>query len=460
MDVDTIASVSTAPGLGAIAIVRVSGPAAAPVLQRIAPTLADVPEARRVTLVELCDPDDAAPLDRAVATYFEAPASYTGEDMVELSCHGGWLIPELVLDACLRAGARRAEPGEFTRRAYLRGKLDLVQAEAVSDLIETRSRALHRAALGQLERGLSARVAKLREGLVRLEALLVYHIDFPEEDDPPVPVERVAAEAAILVSELDVMLATAPEGELLREGALTVIAGRPNAGKSSLYNSLLGEERAIVTEEPGTTRDALEATVQLGGFPFRLVDTAGLRVTGERIERLGIEVAQRFVERANLILLCVPADEGVADADAAFLEGVRGTPVVLVETKVDVEAKTSAEAALGLAQARGVCGHIRASVVSGLGLDQIRHLLPELAYSAVVTASAETPILTRRRHARGLEVARQEIDAFRVALLEGLPAEVASTHLRPAETALEELLGVVSVDDVLDIVFREFCVGK
>ena len=460
MDVDTIASVSTAPGVGAIAIVRVSGPAAASVLKRIAPALIDVPEARRVTLVELCDPDDASRLDRAVATYFEGPASYTGEDMVELSCHGGRLIPELVLDACLRAGARRAEPGEFTHRAYLRGKLDLLQAEAVSDLIEARSRALHRAALGQLERGLSERVAKLREGLVKLEALLAHHIDFPEEDDPPVPVERVAREASTLVSELDAMLATAPEGELLREGALAVIAGRPNAGKSSLYNSLLGEERAIVTEEPGTTRDALEATVQLGGFPFRLVDTAGLRVTDERIERLGIEVAQRFVDHANLILLCVPADEGVKDADAAFLEGVRGTPVVLVETKVDVEGSTSLDAAVGLARSHGVCGHVRVSVVSGRGLDQIRQLLPELAYAAVVTASADTPILTRERHARGLGVARREIDAFRIALLEGLPAEVASTHLRPAETALEELLGVVSIDDVLDVVFREFCVGK
>jgi tRNA modification GTPase len=460
VDVDTIASVSTAPGVGAIAIVRVSGPAAVPILRRIVPTLTDRPEARRANLVELCDPDDGSALDKAVATYFQGPASYTGEDMVELSCHGGWLIPELVLDACLRAGARRAEAGEFTRRAYLRGKLDLVQAEAVSDLIEARSRAMHRAALGQLERGLSDRVARLREGLVRLEALLVHHIDFPEEDDPPVSVERVAEEAQALVAALEAMLATAPEGELLREGALAVFAGRPNAGKSSLYNALLGQERAIVTEEPGTTRDALEATVQLGGFPFRLVDTAGLRVTGEKIERLGIEVAQRYVDRADLILFCVPADEDQSDADAAFLEGVRGTPVVLVETKVDVNAAASGLGVTGLTDAGCVRACLGVSVVSGQGLDQLRALLPELAYSAVVTASADVPVLTRKRHARGLEVARREVDAFRSALLEGLPPELASTHLRPAETALEELLGVVSVDDVLDVVFREFCVGK
>lgn len=457
MDVDTIAAVSTAPGVGAIAVVRISGPDATQVLRALAPGLDPLPDARRATLVELSDPEDRSPLDRVVASYFASPASYTGEDMVELSCHGGWLIPELVLDACVRAGARQAEPGEFTRRAYLRGKLDLLQAEAVSDLIEARSRALHRAALGQLDRGLSDRLVQLRECLVGLEALLAHHIDFPEEDEPPVSIERVLGEAAALVARLDEMLATAPEGELMREGALTVFAGRPNAGKSSLYNALLGEERAIVTEVPGTTRDALEATVQLGGFPFRLVDTAGLRDGGERIERLGIEVARRYVDRADLILLCIPVDEGATEADRAFLESVAGTPVVVVETMADREGVAEPGAGLDGAAA---AGHVSLSALTGQGLDQLKRLLPELSYSAVVTASADTPIVTRRRHARALEVARSEIEAFRVGLLDGLPAEVASTHLRPAETALEELLGVVSVDDVLDVVFREFCVGK
>ena len=215
MDVDTIASVSTAPGVGAIGVVRVSGPGALPVLLRIAPELPRAPEPRRATLIRLVDPEDGAPLDRALATFFEGPASYTGEDMVELSCHGGWLVPELVLDACLRAGARRAEPGEFTRRAYLRGKLDLLQAEAIADLVEARSRALQRAALGQLERGLSDRLAGLRERLLGLEAMLVHHIDFPEEDDAPVPIVRIAEEGDALVQDLDAILATAPEGELL-----------------------------------------------------------------------------------------------------------------------------------------------------------------------------------------------------------------------------------------------------
>lgn len=455
MDVDTIVSLSTAEGIGAIAIVRLSGPDATQVLRRLTGHDEELPQERRATLMELRDPDDGSPLDRALVTRFVAPVSYTGEDLIEISCHGGWLVPGLIVDACERAGARAAEPGEFTRRAYLRGKLDLVQAEAIADLVEARSRALHRAALGQLERGLSARVSAMRERLVRVEALLAHHVDFPEEDDAPVPVEDVIVEASSLIDEMDAMLATAPEGELLREGALAVFAGRPNVGKSSLYNALLGQERAIVTEEPGTTRDALESVVQLGGFPFRLVDTAGLRESPGRIEAMGIEVARKYVRGADVILFCVPVDEAIRPEDRAFIEQA-AAPVVVVETKCD----RGGERGQGAAGEGRIAGRVRVSVETGEGLDRLRALLPELVYSAVVRAGSESPVITRRRHARALGTARREVDAFRRGLREGLPAEVASTHLRSAETALEELLGTVSVDDVLDVVFREFCVGK
>jgi tRNA modification GTPase len=465
MDVDTIASVSTAPGVGAIAVVRLSGPRACELLLELAPALRGMPEPRRATLAELRDPADGSLIDRAVATCYRSPASYTGEDVVELSCHGGWLVPLMVLEACVRAGARRADPGEFTRRAYLNGKLDLVQAEAVADLVEARSRAFHRTALGQLERGLSARVAALRESLLGLEALLAHHIDFPEEDDAPVPVEEIAVRASALASEMDAMLATAPEGELLREGALAVLAGRPNVGKSSLYNALIGEERAIVTEEPGTTRDALVTTVELGGFPFRLVDTAGLRESEGRIERLGIEVTRRYLDRADVVLLCVPAGEGAGEAEESFVGGLDGVPVVLVETKADLEADPSGQAdgdraaAPGPGRARAAT-KVRVSVVSGEGLAGLREALPRLVYSTVVSSSPDAPVLTRRRQRDAVAVARAEVLAFAQGLAGGLPAEVAATHLRTAETALEELLGVISVEDVLDAVFAKFCVGK
>jgi tRNA modification GTPase len=454
MEVDTIAAVSTAPGIGAVAMVRMSGPGAGSILRRLAPSLESLPEPRRATLVELRDPEDGALIDRALATYFAAPASYTGEDVVELTSHGGRLIPELIAEACVHAGARRADPGEFTRRAYLHGKVDLVQAEAVADLIEARSRAAHRAALTQLEQGLSERITALRASLVRVEALLVHHIDFPEEDEPPVPISRILDEAASLLPDIDQLLETAPGGELLREGALAVLAGRPNAGKSSLYNALVREERAIVTEEPGTTRDALIASVELGGYPFRLVDTAGLREAGERVERIGIEVTRRYLERADVVLLCVPAGAPESAPETEFLEQLRKVPVVWVETKADLTPTATSSARPQIA------GKVRVSVVTGEGVQEIEEMLPRLVYAGVVTASPGAPVLTRARQRRGLEAARAEVVAFDAALRDGLPAEVASSHLRAAETALEGILGTISTETVLDAVFAEFCVGK
>lgn len=463
MDVDTIVSLSTPPGEGALAMVRLSGPEAWSVVETLLEGA--LPDARAPVLRKIRDPDSGEALDEAIVTCFEEPASFTGERMVEISCHGGWLIPELLIDACERAGARRAQRGEFTRRAYLRGKLDLIQAEAIADLIHARSRALHRAAVVQMERGLSRRVSALRERLVRLEALLTHHVDFPEEDEAPVPLQEVIDAAGALVSDLDVMLATAPEGELLREGALVVFAGRPNAGKSSLYNALLGEERAIVTDEPGTTRDALEAVVQLGGFPFRLVDTAGLRAPAGRIEEIGIEVARGYVGRADAVLYCVPAHDGMTEEDRRFLAEHTGAPVVLIETKADL-ADTEAGTEDGSTWegdrlvGQGIVGRLRISVETGGGLDQLHQLLPELVYRRIVTAEPDAPVVTRARQARSLGIARSEVAAFGDGLAAALPAEVAATHLRTAESALEELLGTVSVDDVLDVVFRDFCIGK
>jgi tRNA modification GTPase len=456
VEVDTIAAVATGRDLGALAVVRVSGPQATSVLRTLAPSLTELPRTRRATLVELRDPIDGEPIDRAVVTRYEAPASYTGEDLVELSCHGGWLVPTWLLEACRSAGARVAEPGEFTRRAYLNGKLDLVQAEAIADVVEARSRAFHRAAMAHLERGLSERVTELRSALVQLEAKLAHHLDFPEEDDAPVPVDVIGSEAGKLGDRMGALLATAPEGELLREGAVVVLAGRPNTGKSSLYNALLGEERAIVTEEPGTTRDALEAPIQLGGYPFRLVDTAGLRETGARVEQLGVEVARRYLARADVVLLCVEAQRTPAAAEVSFVERTGDVPVVWVRTKADLGVAAPVPAWAG----DRFAGRVEASIRSGEGLGELRELLPRLVFAGLVTAEGRDPVLTRRRQSHALATARREVAAFGDALKQGVPAEMAATHLRTAETALEELLGVVAVDDVLDEVFRQFCVGK
>jgi tRNA modification GTPase len=454
--VDTIAAVATPPGLGALAVVRVSGPGASDVLRTLAPATRELPRARLATLVRLCDPLDGSALDQAVAIRYEGGASPTGEELVELSCHGGRLLPALVLQACLDAGCRRAEAGEFTKRAYLHGKLDLIQAEAVADLVGARSRALHRVAVAQLERGLSDRLVELRRALVHLEALLAHHLDFPEEDDAPVPIEGLAAEAAALADKLRALLGTAPEGELLRDGALVVLAGRPNVGKSSLYNALLGEERAIVTEEPGTTRDALEAPAQLGGYPFRLVDTAGVRESGHRVERLGVEVARRYLRRADVVLYCSEAGSSLGEEETRFLADAPGVPVVRVETKADLVASGGREDPEGFAFA----GAVRVSVKEGTGLGGLRGMVARLVYGGLLDAGEGAPVVTRRRHARALERACTEVTAFAVALADAIPPEVAATHLGAAEAALEEMVGMVSREDVLAAVFSEFCIGK
>jgi tRNA modification GTPase len=340
--------------------------------------------------------------------------------------------------------------------------MDLLQAEAVLDLIEGRNRALHGAAIHQVERGLSERIGRLREGLVHLEALLVHHLDFPEEDDPPVPVGEILKGAGALEETMEGLLRTAPEGELLREGAVAVLAGQPNTGKSSLFNALVGEERAIVTEVPGTTRDALEAVVSLGGFPFRLVDTAGIRDVTEQVESMGIEVAWRYLRRADVILFCVEAQRLLGAEERWFLEEVRGIPVVLIRTKADLEPETGVQSGTDPAgeDIPGLAGDVEISVVSGGGLAELQEMLPVLVYRGLVQQAADIPVLTRRRHADGIGRALEELREFRRALERAVPAEIAATHLRPAETALEELLGVIPREEILDRLFRDFCIGK
>lgn len=461
IEVDTIATLSTAPGVGAIAIVRLSGPDADAVLSSLLSEGVRLPEPRRASLRELLSPSGGEVLDRALVTRFRGPESYTGEDMVELSCHGGWIVPQLVLDACVQAGARLAEPGELTRRAYLHGKMDLVQVDAVADLIDARSAALHRAAVHQLDRNLSNRIATLREEIVHLEALLAHHVDFPEEDDAPVEIRRVLTEGQRVVDQIEALLGTAPQGALLREGAVVVLAGPPNAGKSALYNALLGEDRALVTPEAGTTRDALEAKAQIGGFPFRLIDTAGLREGASTIEELGIEVAERYLDRADVVLVCASLDdaasEGLPHAIGRLTDRLDGTPLVLVETKADVAVKPRGDTLLDDVR---WAARVRVSAVTGEGLDVLHDQLPKVAFDYLRTIPVDAPVLTRARHARALETAASEVGAFIAGLQDELPAEVAATHLRSALTALEELVGVISVDDVLDVVFRDFCIGK
>ncbi len=440
---DTIAAIATAEGRGAIAVIRISGPSAFAIVKRHAEQLPATD--RRATLSTIRDSAGDV-LDKALVTKFAAPASFTGEDVVEIATHGGVVVPTLVLAALISSGARLAEPGEFTRRAVLNGKYDLVQAEAIGDLIDSKSRAMQRVAITQLDGGLSRRINELREGVINLEALIAYDIDFPEEDDGPVSRERVEAATADAVQALTALLETAPAGELVREGALVVIAGAPNVGKSSLFNAMLGRSRAIVTEIPGTTRDAIEAVLEASPWPIRLVDTAGLRDTSDVVEQMGIEVATQYLGSADVILACGDTAHSAAET-AAIVSGLSDAAIIPVQMKADLTVTPAGVDAV--------------SAVTGTGIRELLVSIGAAISSRHGQITPDSPILFRERQRYCVELARDELLAFQTALAsESLPVSVAAVHLRSAVDALADVTGTIDVEDVLDRLFRTFCVGK
>ncbi len=445
---DTIVAIASAPGRGALALVRLSGSGAFAIAAK---HLRPWPPEPRVT--QLCDVlDGDQKLDRALVTLFPGPNSFSGEDTVEFSTHGGYLVPSTLVAALISSGARQAIPGEFSRRAVLNGKLDILQAEAIGDLIDASSTVMQRAALGQLDGGLSRRLLTLRSDLIELEALIAYDVDFPEEDDGPVPRQRIDQATEGITSSLEALLSTASAGEIVRDGAIVVIAGAPNVGKSSLFNALLGRSRAIVTAIPGTTRDALEAVIDSGKWPLRLVDTAGLRETEDPIELLGIEVSERYLASAHVVLAC--AEDIGSLGETIDLVGSRSeAPVLAVRTKADLLPKRDDDP-----PSRGV---IPVSAETGSGLQELLGAIDGALDSRHGEIVPDLPILTRARHRKAISSASSEVEQFKQAWREEkLPATIAAVHLRTAVCALEELIGTVEVDDVLDRVFSSFCVGK
>jgi len=441
---DTIAALATPPGRSALAVVRVSGERAFAVAAQVIAGFQALPA--RTSRLALLRDGTGQPVDRGLYVAFPGPASYTGEDAVEISCHGGSLTPVRVLGALYAAGARAAAPGEFTRRAVLNGKLDLVQAEAVADLVDATAPVQARSALHQLEGGLSRRIDAIREAVLDLLAQLGYDIDFPEEDDGPIPAAQILSALDRTRQTIARLLDSAPAGERLREGALVVFAGRPNVGKSSLFNALLGTERALVTEVPGTTRDTVEAHSDIDGWPVRFADTAGLWDAPDRVDRMGVAVSRRYLAAADLILLCVEAGRPLDAEERGIAEGER---TLIVRTKQDL---------VGAAQDGG----IQVSALTGFGIGDLRGALVGRLFAAGsggVAADPE-PALTRERHRLALERAATELAAARARLDPDGDAVLAAHHVQAAAGALDELIGVVNVEEVLDRIFSRFCVGK
>ncbi len=441
METDTIAAIATPPGTGAVAIVRISGPRSAEVASAVfrGPAL----RPRRQTHGLLVGPGGAA-IDDVLATLFRGPASYTGEDSAEIACHGGMLVTRRVLDAVLTAGARPAEPGEFTQRAFLNGKLDLTQAEAVMDLISARTDLAMRAARGQLDGRLGGRLEALRGDLLGALAHIEAYIDFPDEDIDPATGGELAAKLRSAAAAARSLAATEEGGRILREGLATVLAGPPNAGKSSLLNVLLGFERAIVSDTPGTTRDTIEETVNLRGIPVRLTDTAGIRQAGDEIERQGIARTGRALADADLVI-------EVADGSRPRDEHPALDPApprhLLAVNKAD----------LGLHPSWGGEG-LPISCRDGSGIDA---LLDAIAGAAAGGGAWGDDLVTvNARHRAWLDRAAAAAERAAGGLGAGLSPEFVAVDAREALEALGEIVGRTDAEDILGEIFGSFCIGK
>jgi len=447
---DTIVAPATPPGKSAIALLRISGPSTARILQELAPRLPSPPPPRRPCLQTLVDAA-GSPIDTALVTYFRAPASMTGEDLGEISVHGSPAVVERLLRAACAAGARIARAGEFTERAFRAGKIDLLRAEAIRDLIEARTPAAAAAGARRLAGALSESVGRIRDLLVEASAGLAAAIDFSDDVGQAVsPSVEAALETAI--AELSRLWRSYETGRLLSEGCRVAIVGAPNVGKSTLFNAALGADRAIVTEIAGTTRDALEGFLDVGGIPVTLVDTAGLRETRDVVERIGVERALGEAERADAILYVFDASEGFREEDARSLaaSAPAQTPRMLVANKADRRPAGGPQPPQG------------ALLLCGLAPDagqRLRELL-SAALAASVHGEETSEMLGSLRQRNLVEDSRCAAEQTLIALRDGLSPEYAATHCHAALDALADLVGETTADDVLARLFSTFCIGK
>lgn len=442
---DTIAAIATAPGRGGIGVIRVSGSALGELAQRLT---GKHPSPRKATLATFADGGGSS-IDQGLLLYFPAPHSFTGEDVLELHGHGGPVVLQMLLARCLELGARLAEPGEFSRRAFLNDKLDLAQAEAIADLIEASTTAAARSALRSLSGEFSRAIHELVARLIELRMLVEATLDFPEEEVDVLRDTDAQARLESLRGSLFRLLSQAERGRVLRSGLQVVLAGLPNVGKSSLLNRLTGEERAIVTEIAGTTRDAVREVIQVEGIPLHIIDTAGLRETDDPVERIGIERTWKEIERADLVLQIVDARTGVTPADLAIGSRLpHGIPHVIVHNKGDLAGKhpSREEGRDGI--------HLTLSAREGWGMDLLH---AELLRIAGWQGHDEDVILARQRHLEALTEAADSVAAAGSHLAQ---LELCAEELRCAQSALSRITGEFTPDDLLGEIFSRFCIGK
>ncbi len=462
---DTIAAIATPIGEGGIAVIRISGPDAIALAAKAfkgKAHLADV--ATHTAHVGKFHTANGDVLDEVVAVVFREPTSYSGENVVEISCHGGAQAPRLILQAILEYGARLAEPGEFTKRAFLNGRIDLSQAEAVADLIHAGSERSHRSSMRQLQGELGRQISGLREELIRAAGLLELELDFAEEGLQLADKSRVAGQLRGAIGNIKGLLETYHTGRLYRDGVKVVLAGMPNVGKSSLLNALLKEQRAIVTDIPGTTRDTIEESLSINGLAFRIVDTAGLREAVDRVEREGVKRSEDQISSSDLLVLVMDgskppgADElKLAERLAGDLRGRAST--IIAFNKIDLKPGTngSLERSVSAINPQAV---VKVSALTGEGLDGLRDALVQSALAGQHTAPENSVTVTNARHHQILVQSARSLDLALKSLEDGVSGEFVTPDIRAALDSLGEITGVVTTDDILNEIFSKFCIGK
>ncbi len=456
-NIDTIAAMSTPPGRGGIGIVRLSGPQAVSIAEQLV-SLRQPLEHGRARLANVLDagedgaePLETARIDEALVTWFAAPKSYTSEDVVEIAAHGSPVVLELLLRRALDLGARLAEPGEFTQRAFLSGRLDLTQAEAVRDLIEAQTLTQVRVAASQMGGALSRRVAPIKQSLVDLIALLEAGIDFAEDDVDVAPQSEIAGRIDALTPPLTALEASFARGRIVHDGLTLAIVGRPNAGKSSLFNLLVERDRAIVTATPGTTRDTVTERISLDGIPLELVDTAGLRESLEEAEQLGIRRSREALADASLVLVVLDATQTLNEEEHRLLAAVQGRPALAAINKSDL---TRMELSAG--ELAGIPA-VQTSALTGQGVPELRDRILALATGG---AASEPGMLTSLRHHQAITVALSALADAARANADSIPHEMILLDLYRALWALDSLTGQTTSDDILNLIFSTFCIGK
>lgn len=458
---DTIAAIATPIGEGAIAVIRVSGPDAIARLDKLFRGRTSLGDAAGFTahygrLVDL----KGLHVDEVIVTLFREPHSYTGENVVEVSCHGGLYNSQKVLETILSSGVRRAEPGEFTKRAFLNGKMDLLQAEAVADLIAAQSEASHYSSLNLLEGKFSDQINSLRAKLVDLSSMLELELDFAEEGIELLSQKELLQRIQTVRAKIEEMVSAYQIGKVYREGASVAIIGKPNAGKSSLFNALLKENRAIVTPIPGTTRDSLEESISISGVLFRLSDTAGLRDTSDTIELEGVSRTRQLASHADVLLLVIDASDGPDRSEViSFLQNIQPrTPVVVVYNKMDlcdVNGATMGEYKVGDV----ACIEVQASALTGLGLDEVRDNILRLTVGKH-SGGCQGIQAINSRHKSALEAARTFLTKAELSIENGASAEFVALDVKSANDCLAEIVGEISTEETLNNIFSRFCIGK